>query len=614
MDNGNPRPGPDLGPALDAVSTEVGAAGRSDLLARLSAIRARSQRPTTVVVVVGEFKQGKSALVNGLLGVDVCPVDDSLATSVVTVVSYGDEPEVSVRRRTVEGALESVPAPFDALQDLIVEPSADGVVPERVDIRVPAEILAEGMVLVDTPGIGGLHSAHGAATRAFLPYADALVYVSDAGAELAATEVAFLADAAALCPDVLFALTKTDLFPEWRRVSDLDAEHLRRAGHEPPILPVSHPVVQEALATGDPATHDESGYPALAGKLASVGGRAKTASTGRAVAESRWIIGQVVAADREELVALSDPSATESKIEELRAASERVDALSDANAQWQRTVTDGFGDLSHDVTHAFRAAIRSADQAVDEGLERARKREEIEAVVARLQDDVAAAVHGAFESLNQGVERLGASVADLLAEDAQAVNAPGFLAGVGEAATSGWSAVEVEKLIERGGRGDVLAAVRGAQGGIVMLAVMGGLLPAAAASVVAATPFLLGAGIVFGTKGIADVRDRRAQQARQKARQTLKRVLDDVQFQVGAELTEALRLAQRHLRDEVGGRLLELSATTKEAVGRLAHAAKADAADHRRRIEELTARVARLEVLDEGLAAMSTAGGEAGAT
>ena len=39
-------------------------------------------------MVVGEFKQGKSSLVNAMLNAPVCPVDDDVATSVPTLVRY----------------------------------------------------------------------------------------------------------------------------------------------------------------------------------------------------------------------------------------------------------------------------------------------------------------------------------------------------------------------------------------------------------------------------------------------------------------------------------------------------------------------------------------------
>ena len=69
---------------------------RTDLVDRLRATRRRLADPAFHVFVVGEFKQGKSSLVNALLNAPVCPVDDDIATSAPTAVRYGQEPAAAV--------------------------------------------------------------------------------------------------------------------------------------------------------------------------------------------------------------------------------------------------------------------------------------------------------------------------------------------------------------------------------------------------------------------------------------------------------------------------------------------------------------------------------------
>ena len=63
--------------------------GRPDLADRLRASGQRLADPSFQVLVVGEFKQGKSSLVNALLGEDICPVDDDIATAVPTLMRFG---------------------------------------------------------------------------------------------------------------------------------------------------------------------------------------------------------------------------------------------------------------------------------------------------------------------------------------------------------------------------------------------------------------------------------------------------------------------------------------------------------------------------------------------
>src|SRR5438046_275915 len=65
--------------------------GRPDLADRIRSSIDRILDPTVRVLVVGEFKQGKSSLVNAIVGRPVCPVDDDVATAVPTAVTYARE-------------------------------------------------------------------------------------------------------------------------------------------------------------------------------------------------------------------------------------------------------------------------------------------------------------------------------------------------------------------------------------------------------------------------------------------------------------------------------------------------------------------------------------------
>ena len=71
---------------------------RPDLDARLAAAQARLLDDRTRVLVVGEFKQGKSLLVNGLVGAPVCPTFDDVATAVPTVVRHAEALDIALVR------------------------------------------------------------------------------------------------------------------------------------------------------------------------------------------------------------------------------------------------------------------------------------------------------------------------------------------------------------------------------------------------------------------------------------------------------------------------------------------------------------------------------------
>ena len=111
----------------------------------------------TIVCVVGEFKQGKSSLVNALIGADLCPVDDDMATSVLTLVHHGETPSITVRRSEAgEPKVETIDP--STIRDWVTEAGNPGNERgvERIDIAAPSPFLAEGVAIVDTPGAGGI--------------------------------------------------------------------------------------------------------------------------------------------------------------------------------------------------------------------------------------------------------------------------------------------------------------------------------------------------------------------------------------------------------------------------------------------------------------------------
>src|SRR6188508_349957 len=90
--------------AVDLADKAAAAYDRPDLAKRLRSATKRLSEPSTTVLVVGEFKQGKSTLVNALLNAPVCPVDDDIATAVPTVVRHSDTVQAALVRETPGGS------------------------------------------------------------------------------------------------------------------------------------------------------------------------------------------------------------------------------------------------------------------------------------------------------------------------------------------------------------------------------------------------------------------------------------------------------------------------------------------------------------------------------
>src|SRR5688572_2461400 len=128
----------------------VGTGDRADLRKRLEQAMGRLQDPSIRVIVVGEFKQGKSKLINALVNAPVCPVDDDIATSVPTVVRHGDPASASVllpRADSESGddaALERQPVNIAELASYVSERGNPGNAKKLVaaEVFLPRKVLA----------------------------------------------------------------------------------------------------------------------------------------------------------------------------------------------------------------------------------------------------------------------------------------------------------------------------------------------------------------------------------------------------------------------------------------------------------------------------------------
>lgn len=120
------------------------------------------------VACVGQFKRGKSTLLNALAGVNVLPTGVTPVTSVVTLLRYG--PKLAAVARYADAHEDPVdPRDLAALVSEGGNPRNAKCV-TSVEVFVPCALLAGGMCLADTPGLGSVFDANTSVTREFLPH------------------------------------------------------------------------------------------------------------------------------------------------------------------------------------------------------------------------------------------------------------------------------------------------------------------------------------------------------------------------------------------------------------------------------------------------------------
>jgi len=189
-------------------------------------------------------------------------------TAVVTVVRHGEEERARVR--FASGDWRAIPVSDLALYVTEEQNPANRKGVAAAEVFVPNSLLATGMCLVDTPGIGSVFLANTETTRAFVPHVDAALVVLGADPPISAEELALVADIGRQCPDLLFALNKADKLAESEGEEATDftrrvlADRLGR--HDPPLFEVS---ATERLADAGPPR----GWPGLTDALAALARR-----------------------------------------------------------------------------------------------------------------------------------------------------------------------------------------------------------------------------------------------------------------------------------------------------------------------------------------------------
>jgi hypothetical protein len=604
---GDPNSGarsPAVQQALSVVELGLQAATaykRPDLVDRLRATRRRLVDPAFHVFVVGEFKQGKSSLVNALLNAPICPVDDDIATSVPTAVGYAEQPKAAVVFRPPDsedpnaGADEREPVRQDIPVDQVAQYVTEATKPANdqrvasVEVSLPRKLLADGLVIVDTPGVGGLGSAHSAATIGALPMADAVIFVSDASQEFSAPELEFLKTARRICPNIICVLTKTDFYPSWRKIRDLDIGHLERAGIKARVITVSSALRIHALRNNDRNLNQESGFPALVGYLQNdIAANAETLTLRNATSDLVSVCGLIESQFRSERDALTDPERARALVENLTETKERANRLRSGVSKWQQTLNDGIQDLQGDLEFELRGRLRQVTKQADESIESTDPADAWDEFQAWLYRRVAEDVVATYASLHAKSRELAQRVNEHFGEDGGEVAINLAIMNPSQMLGSLGSAAEVDGNNLGMGQ-QTMTALRSSYGGVMMFGML-----ARTAGLAMMNPATIVLGLFMGRSAMKSEKERALAQRRGQAKQAHRKYTDEVGFVVGKDSRDTLRRVQRQLRDFFSSRADELHRSTTEALNAAQKAVKSDEATRQRRLKDVEAELVRI--------------------
>jgi GTP-binding protein EngB required for normal cell division len=218
----------------------ITAHGLVEFRGALTALLDRFETAAFEIGVFGRVSSGKSSLLNYILRTDVLPVGVTPVTAIPTRISYGQDAEAAIE--FAEAQPRSVP--FSELAEFATEeknPSNKKHV-TRIFLKLPAERLRDGIIFVDTPGLGSLAVAGAEETVAYLPRCDLGLVLVDASSGITQDDLVVVQSLYQAGATAMVLVSKADLFSEADRERMVDYAKTNLAsqlGVEPPVHPIS---------------------------------------------------------------------------------------------------------------------------------------------------------------------------------------------------------------------------------------------------------------------------------------------------------------------------------------------------------------------------------------
>ncbi len=190
---------------------------------RFAELRKRLDEGRFHLAVLGQFKRGKSTLLNALLGEPLLPTSVVPLTAIPTFLHAGPLRQAKVAytngRPGEQVTADEARRIAMFLEEYVTEAANPGnrLGINHVEVASPAEILSRGVVLIDTPGIGSTFRHNTEATLNFLPQCDAALFLVSADPPITEVEVDFLKKVREKVVRLFFLLNKVDYLSERER-------------------------------------------------------------------------------------------------------------------------------------------------------------------------------------------------------------------------------------------------------------------------------------------------------------------------------------------------------------------------------------------------------------
>lgn len=175
----------------------------------LSTILDRLESNSFQIAVFGRVSSGKSSLLNHIIDMDVLPVGVNPITAVPTRIVHAPESRLSVAYVDRKPEIMEVARLPEFVSEQFNPGNSKHVT--RIVVELPSKRLHDGVVFVDTPGLGSLATTGAAETLAYLPQCDLGVVLVDAGSTLTQEDLSTVQSLYEAATPAFVLLSKADL-------------------------------------------------------------------------------------------------------------------------------------------------------------------------------------------------------------------------------------------------------------------------------------------------------------------------------------------------------------------------------------------------------------------
>lgn len=399
---------------------------RTEIADRLKEAQKNLEKEQLSIVACGEFKQGKSSLLNAILNeTDIFPVDIDIATNVVSSISYGEEEKITVIYGEIGKGKDKQITRAEIPNYVTEQGNQDNFQKtQMVNVESPNPQLNKGLILVDTPGISSLKSEHTALTYTFIPNADVVLFISDAFAPLSQKELNFISEKIyPHCKNIIFVLTKIDAVNNYEKIIESNrkklAKRLSIAKEEILIVPVSSKNKLDYLKFKDDEDLQDSNFKALENEIWKlITQRRGKILLARAVTELAKALSNLQMPLKAELSIYlqKNNQITQPQTEQLKANFKKINQkyqdLQKNNADWVQQLSYGLEDIKDKVNHQFQNTFAAIHAKADAYIRDDRLLETPKEIATLLEEDIDMLMLTLHRQINQMAAELHAEIED----------------------------------------------------------------------------------------------------------------------------------------------------------------------------------------------------------